>query len=91
MHLKLLSCDIPFSHCAPWYAGLQKQLPVLGSQPVECSPTQIHSLEQLAPCVHLGQAEGWTRSQTDLKTDKEHELVRLTFCFVWFQYVLMFV
>lgn len=40
----------------PRYAGRQTQLPVLGSQPAECSRTQPHSWEQPAPCVHLGQA-----------------------------------
>lgn len=54
---------IPFSHRGPWCAALQKQLPVSGSQPVECSRTQSHSLEQPAPWVHLGQAEEWSRTQ----------------------------
>lgn len=75
---------LPFSHCGPWYAALQKQLPVLGSQPVECSWTQSHSLEQPALCVHLGQAEGHTRSLS--KETKKHELARQrqhSFMFVW--------
>lgn len=73
----------PFSHRGPWCAALQKQLPVSGSQPAECSRTQSHSLEQPAPWVHLGQAEEWSTTQCNVYCyNTKNKLILMTALFI---------